>query len=386
MNFEHLKQIVSLGEDGTRQFKEDIKNVDSLAAEMVAFSNFQGGTILIGVADNGNILGISPEDVRRVNQLISNAANQHVKSPVSISTENIGVAPERVVIVLKIPEGIEKPYFDNQGVIWLKSGSDKRRVHSREELRRLFQSVDAIYADEVPTKVGFEALDRKYLNDFITKTYGEPLPKTSVKMLKLLDNINLAVGDKLNLAGLLLFGEKPQNYKPQFAIKAASFFGNALTDTYLESEDFEGSFEPMFKDALAFIKRHLRKLQGKKNVNSLGDPEIPMGVFEELLVNALVHRDYFISAPVRIFIFDNRIEIISPGSLPNHLTIEKIQAGNSVQRNPILGSFIAKGLLPYRGLGSGIMRSLQDWPRIRFINDREGGLFKAIIERDSLQR
>jgi len=83
-----------------------------------------------------------------------------------------------------------------------------------------------------------------------------------------------------------------------------------------------------------------------------------------------------------IFIFDNRIEIISPGTLPNNLTVEKIRNGNSNIRNPVLVSFIAKGLLPYRGLGSGIKRALEDWPDIDFIDDREGGLFTATIHRN----
>ena len=382
MDFKKLKQIVVAGEDAAHQFKEDISNINSLAAEMAAFSNAQGGVVLIGVTDQGRISGLLSEDVRRINQLISNAASQHVKSPISVTTENISISPRKAVIVLKVPEGIDKPYFDNQGIIWLKNGADKRRINSKEELRRLFQTMDSVYADEVPTKVGVEALDRKYLSEFMLKTYGEPLPKTPIKLLKLLGNINLAMGDKLNLAGLLLFGEKPQNYKPQFSIKAASFLGNEITSSYMDSEDFEGSLSSMFKEALSFIRRHLKKIQGKKSVNSVGDPEIPYIVFEELLVNALTHRDYFISAPIRIFVFDNRIEIISPGALPNHLTVEKIRAGNSVQRNPILSSFIAKGLLPYRGLGSGIMRSLQDWPKITFVDDREGGLFKSIIERN----
>ena len=78
-------------------------------------------------------------------------------------------------------------------------------------------------------------------------------------------------------------------------------------------------------------------------------------MFEELLVNALVHRDYLVSASVRLFVFDNRIEIISPGHLPNNLTVEKIRTGNSNIRNPILVSYVAKGLLPYHGLGSGIV-------------------------------
>ncbi len=146
------------------------------------------------------------------------------------------------------------------------------------------------------------------------------------------------------------------------------------------------SLPEIFQGVLTFILRNLRKIQGEKSVNSVGEPEIPQNVFEELLVNALIHRDYFICAPVRIFIFDDRIEIISPGNLPDHLTIEKIRVGNSIQRNPILTSFIAKGLMPYRGLGTGIRRALEDWKKIKFIDDRSGCHFTAIVERVKLHK
>jgi len=135
---------------------------------------------------------------------------------------------------------------------------------------------------------------------------------------------------------------------------------------------------------MAFIMRNLHKIQAGRGVNSPGTPEIPPAVFEELLVNALVHRDYLVSAAIRIFIFDNRIEIINPGHLPNNLTVEKIKEGNSNIRNPILVSFVAKGLLPYHGLGSGINRALENWPDIDFIDDQEGCLFKAIVRRKAV--
>lgn len=132
--------------------------------------------------------------------------------------------------------------------------------------------------------------------------------------------------------------------------------------------------------------RNLHKIQKQRGVNTIGAPEIPQVVFEELLVNALIHRDYFVSAPIRLFIFEDRIEIINPGNLPDHLTIEKIRAGNSIQRNPILASFAAKGLLPYRGLGTGVRRALQDWPQIQFIDDRDGCLFTSCVERIKMQK
>jgi ATP-dependent DNA helicase RecG len=154
---------------------------------------------------------------------------------------------------------------------------------------------------------------------------------------------------------------------------------------YIDTEDFSGPLPDMFKGAMAFVMRNLRKIQAGKGVNAPGTPEIPPPVFEELLVNALVHRDYMVSAPIRLFIFDNRIEIISPGHLPNNLTVEKIRTGNSNIRNPILVSYISKGLLPYRGLGSGIKRALEDWPDIDFTNDEDGCLFTATVRRKALK-
>ena len=132
MDIEQLTDLVGCGEDSKNQFKVNVKNPDSLAAEMAAFANSEGGTIYIGVADDGSVPGLSPKNVGRINQLISNTASQHVRSPISVFTENVRVGKECIVIILKIPKGIDKPYFDKNGVIWLKTGSDKRRVNSRK--------------------------------------------------------------------------------------------------------------------------------------------------------------------------------------------------------------------------------------------------------------
>jgi hypothetical protein len=122
---------IALGEDSTRQFKVDVKNADSLASEMAAFANTNGGTIFIGVADDGSTPGLSGQDVARINQLISNGASQLVCSPLAVQTENVALENGRIVIALTVPKGIDKPYFDKNGVIWLKAGADKRQVNSR---------------------------------------------------------------------------------------------------------------------------------------------------------------------------------------------------------------------------------------------------------------
>lgn len=381
-----LLNQIARGEDSSRQFKQNITNVDSLAAEMAAFANADGGVIFIGVDDDGSIPGLTFSDVSRINQIISNAASQHIKSPLTVKTENIPVDNNRLVIVLTIPKGQDKPYFDRNGVIWLKTGSDKRKINSREELCRLFQSVDRFHADELPTKAGINKLDKIRFREFLQKTYDTTLPDDPGDLQILLQNMNLATEDgMLNLAGVLLFTEHPEFIKPQFILKSVRYPGNTIHPSeYIDTEDFTGPLPRIYEDAMAFIMRNLHKIQAGRGVNSPGVPEIPAAVFEELLVNALVHRDYLISAPIRIFIFDNRIEIISPGNLPNNLSVEKIRKGNSNIRNPVLVSFIAKGLLPYRGLGSGIKRAFENWPDIDLIDDRDGSLFTAIINRKEI--
>jgi len=383
MNISSLRKLVAHGEDSSLQFKADVRNVDAFAAEMAAFANCEGGRILIGVGDNGELEGISRSEVGRINQLISNAASQHVRSPISPQTENVSVGRGKVVIVVTVPKGIDKPYFDKNGVIWLKVGADKRRVNSKEELRRLFQVSGQFHADELPTKAGMEALDKLRFRDFLRDVYKRKFPEEPSELLRLLQNMNLATDEgMLNLAGVLMFAERPEWIKPQFVVKAIRYPGNEIHVTaYVDTEDFVGPLKKIFDDALAFVMRNLHKIQAGRGVNAPGLPEIPESVFEELLVNALVHRDYLVSAPVRLFIFDNRIEIVSPGHLPDNLTVEKILAGNSNIRNPILVSYVAKGLLPYHGLGSGIQRALDAWPKIDFTDDRDGCLFTAMVHR-----
>jgi ATP-dependent DNA helicase RecG len=386
MSLKELKASVALGEDSRRQFKQDVTNADSLAAEMAAFANSEGGTIFLGVADDGTLPGLDKADVARLNQLISNAASQNVRSPLTVQSENVAVGKGRIVIVLTIPKDLDKPYFDRNGVIWLKSGADKRRVNSKEELRRLFQFSDQFHADQLPTRAGIDKLDKIRFRDFLRDAYNQNYPESQPELLRLLQNMSLATDEgMLNLAGVLLFAERPEWIKPLFIVKAIRYPGNAIHSTeYLDTEDFSGTLGKIFADSLAFIMRNLRKVQSGQGVNSPGVPEIPQSVFEELLVNALIHRDYLVNATIRLFIFDDRIEIISPGHLPNNLTVEKIRSGISNIRNPILVSYAAKGLLPYKGLGSGIKRALEDWPDISFTDDREGSMFIATIHRKEL--
>src|SRR3990172_9186875 len=140
MESTELLEIISRGEDSTNQFKADFRNVDSLAAEMVAFSN-SGGRIFIGVSNEWRIPGLTRDDMGRFSQLVSNAASQSVRPPINPRTENVAL-PDGLVMVITIASGIGKPYMDNTGAIWVKSGSDKRKVTAPEEIQRIYQKAD----------------------------------------------------------------------------------------------------------------------------------------------------------------------------------------------------------------------------------------------------
>lgn len=383
METTELIDLLSRGEDSRQQFKTDINNADALAAEIVAFSNTAGGRIFIGVNDDGSVRGLSGADVARLNMLIANVASQVVRPAVNPLTENVP-HPAGTVLVLSIAEGVNKPYMDKNGAIWVKNGSDKRRATSREELQRLFQQAGLVHADETPV-AGLSAgdVDMPYFETFFEQQFGEPLAQHNQPLPQLLTNMNLMNQGQLNVAGGLLFAKSPHYALPAFVVKAVAFVGTQIEDErYIDSRDIVGKLADVFQQTLGFIVANTRAAQGEQGFNSQGQPEIPRIVWEELVANALIHRDYFVSAPIRVLVFADRVEIISPGHLPNNLTIENIKAGNSNMRNPILASFAAK-LLPYRGLGSGLLRSLRAWPQIELIDDRAGNLFKAIVARPS---
>lgn len=151
-----LLQTLTRGEDSHHQFKRDATNADGMAAELAAFAKSGGGTVFLGVDDDCSIAGLDAADVRRLNQLISNAASQHVRPPLHPQTHNVQTAKGLVLVVL-VPDGLNKPYMDLQGRVWVKSGADKRHVTVREEMQRMFQRGGLLQADRVPVRNATEA-------------------------------------------------------------------------------------------------------------------------------------------------------------------------------------------------------------------------------------
>lgn len=369
-----LRSQLLLGEDSTRQFKREPSADAKMAGEIVAFANSGGGVIYVGVEKDGSIAGLTPKDAEEVGENMAKVAWDSVRPPFSILTKSIATS-DGIVVAIDISDGASKPYCDNKGVYWVKNGPDKRRVQSPEELARLFQSGDKLYAEsQVVASSTLEDFDHERFVRFYEAKYSEKPPSRSEESgdyQRILENLELVHSGRVTVAGLLLFGKRLPVVLPEMKIDAIWFKGIERASTeWHDQRTITGTLAEQYDEGMGFLKRWNSRLQGEGSFNQTGTLEVPEIVFEELLINALIHRDYFIKDSIKLFIFDDRIEIRSPGKLPNSLRVDQIRKGVRRSRNVLLASF-APDLLNYRGVGSGILRALRAWPSISWINDTE---------------
>ena len=388
-----LHELIKQGETSSLQLKERVNDAYKVGCELVAFSNAQGGYLVIGVDDKtGRIHGLSFQEIQAINALVANAASENVKPSIAVHSEVVAIDGQ-FLLLITVDKGHNKPYRDNKGIIWTKNGSDKRKVFSNDELRSMLQSSGNLYADkEAVEGSSIEDISETTLKHFLYGKYmrecntaGISMPvlletpiedllkaiKSEFSLGQVLRNLHLLTEKgELTLAALLLLGKNILKYNPLFTVKCVSFVGTDIASKEFRDKmtdaELETNLSGQYAAVMAFISRNLRNIQVEVGFNSLGRLEIPYDVFVELLVNAfvLVHRDYYQNAPIRLFIFDDRVEIISPGVLPDDMTEEMIRKGVSKPRNPLLFDY-AKYLLPYTGIGSGILRALKEYIAVR---------------------
>ncbi|MDK2842123.1 MAG: ATP-dependent helicase RecG [Anaerophaga sp.] len=377
-----LIEIIDLGETSTVEFKEKIPSIDGLAAEMVAFANSLGGMLVVGVDDNGKVRGLTSEQLKEYQDMAMKAASNGIKPPLgSIWTEIVKIE-EQNILVVHIEKG-NTLHRDKNHVIYVRSGPNKRKVTDNAELSRLMQEKQLLYAErQVVGNCSVNDLDIRLFKSFYKERYKQEIGDSDEEITRVLNNLRLLKDGSLTLASLLLFGKNNDIVIPQFCIKAIWFDTNDfLTDKYRSSDNIYGNVLDQYTKGKEFIVAKLNRLQGEKSFNSIGDLEIPELVINELLINAIMHRDYFIEDSIKLFVFPNRIEIKSPGKLPNNLTVEDIKQGIQRRDRNILLTSYGFSLLPYRGVGSGILNSLQAYPHIDFENNIGGDYFKVTIYR-----
>lgn len=182
-----LIDILDKGEDSRHQFKENFNSIDNLAVEISAFANSTGGMLIIGASDNGDLPGLSHEDIKRLNQWISNATSTKIEPIIFVATETLKCNDKKLLIV-NVTRGTNKPYAVSKTEFWVKNGADKRKA-TREELFRLMQSSNILYTDEIDTRATLENFDIEAFQNYYEKYYKEKLPEIDIPVYKLLENL-----------------------------------------------------------------------------------------------------------------------------------------------------------------------------------------------------
>ncbi len=402
-----LEQIKS-GEASGIQLKERILDRYDIGCELVALSNARGGKLVIGIKDKtGSINALSYSEVQQTTNLLSDIASENVVPSVLINVETISVE-DGSLVVATVKEGLNKPYHDNKGIVWVKQGADKRKVFDNAELAEMMTDCGSFTPDEsVVRDASINDLDANTIKLYLSSKFDRVLGKRGLTgdafkeaslddvcsaiakghdAAHLLRNLRLIRPDgKITMAAMLLFGKYTQRWLPVMTAKCICFVGNSIGGKLFRDKvsdnDMEGNLLHQFETIMDFFTRNLRRVQVGKEFNQQGRLEIPYASLVEFTVNALVHRSLNIKSPVRIFIFDDRVEIHSPGALPNGLTVEDILNGTSMPRNTFLFDN-AIHLLPYTGAGSGITRAMSEDVKVTFSNDERRSEFLITIPRE----
>ena len=364
--------------------------------------------MVVGIKDKtGETNALSYSEVQETTNLLSDIASENVVPSILIKIDTVEVE-DGYLVVATVKEGLNKPYHDNKGIVWVKNGADKRKVFDNAELAEMMTDCGSFAPDEAGVRdATVNDLDATTIKQFLGNRFdrvlekkgltGDAFNEASLDMIcsaiakghdceKILRNLRFIRPDgSLTVAAMLLFGKYTQRWMPMMTAKCICFAGNSVGSKVFRDKvndaDMEGNLLHQYDTIMDFFTRNLHNVQVGEEFNSMGKLEIPYTSLVEFTVNSLVHRSLNMKAPVRIFIFDNRVEIHSPGALPNGLTIDDIKAGTSMPRNMFLFNN-AIYLLPYTGVGSGITRALDEDVNVTFMNNDKAQEFVITVWRE----
>lgn len=352
-----LLNIIKNGENSYIEFKEECIKAKELAEEIVAFANSEGGTILIGISDDGNVKGVWDKNIEE--KIMNVCGNNCIPNIIPIY-EDVELDGLKISIV-SIPKGLNKPYYTTDHKYYVRVGTTKR-IASREELMRLFQANGSIHFDISPVyNTSIRDLNLDIIRDYFLKyntfdLYEED--KDSVERILINADILKEVDEKklCSVGGLLIFGKNVENIMAQNGISFAHFCGDGITDKLIDKKMICGRLQDIAEQMLVVLKNNMKNPSTIEGLKRSEKEEYPILVLRESIVNALVHRNYSIlGSKIRIFMFDSRIEFHSPGKLPNTVTIEKMKIGVSYARNPFLVKYM-ENMRYIDQLGRGVPR------------------------------
>ncbi|HYV44486.1 MAG TPA: RNA-binding domain-containing protein [Myxococcaceae bacterium] len=345
MTAEEVEKRARLGEDSVTEFKGLVQNsyqIDAkdIAKSITALANSRGGHLFLGVEDDGDITGAG--DVTQVDALmrqVSQACEHNIQPATICDIEKIEVRAVIVLVVTVRPFSPDRPYHVG-GKYYIRDVNRSREAR-REELIRLLQSANYHYDEQPVEGATLDDLETEVARSFLSEIYQEP--DLEARWVRLLTELHCVDhGGVPTVTGMLLFGRKPQNWIPDARISAVLFQGREMQWDFADRQEIEGRLLDQIDAAVGFLKRTARAPSRVVGIERK-EEGIPEEVFREAVLNAVSHRDYRAPSQVRIFVFDDRVELVNPGELLNQLTIDGICIGGiSQRRNPALAGLLAR--------------------------------------------
>ena len=376
---EQIKQLIEQGENSAVEFKSSEVRPESLAKEIVAFANSSGGTILIGVEDSGKITGV---DQHQTETWVANIVRNNVIPAIAPQITEWELSQKKV-LAIEVSRGLDKPYQTLDGKFWIRVGSTNRMA-TKEELSRLFQQAGLVHFDIAPLEqTSITDLDDRKLHEYwftyYSINYLELEQEEQKRLLRNADILGLLEGEEtVTVGGMLLFGKDPQRRIPQSFITFAVFDGLLLTDELLDKQNIGGTLPELIQQTHAKTRTFVPKPSTLSGMQRVEVPMIPDKVIREALVNAVCHRDYSISnRRITVYVFRDRLEISSPGRLPNTLNLEKILTGNSAPRNQFLLKYL-DNMKYIDGLGRGVPMIARE-TKGNFLYSEEGEILRLVL-------
>jgi ATP-dependent DNA helicase RecG len=346
-----LLELIANGESSGVEFKRDVLENHALAKELVAFSNLSGGKVLLGVEDDGSISGITRQNLE---EWVMTACRDKIRPGVIPFFEVVReVEPGRDVAVVTVTRGydVHSLWHNNRNTYFIRVGTQSREP-SPEELGRLFQQRGFFRAELRPVSGATLAdFDRRRLRDYFGRIRQQAVPpdEDDAAWQTLLVNTEIMTEEGVTVGGMLLFGTTPNRFLAHAGIDAAAFAGTEKDYAARERAALRGPMTPLLdvngavvenglvEQALEFVRRNTPVTAVLDNGRRSERPTYPPEVLREVVVNALIHRDYLLSSTdIELVVYGNRLEIISPGRLPNGITPERMRTGCRAARNQLL--------------------------------------------------
>ncbi len=362
-----LSEIISNGENSGVEFKRDDLRSEDLAKELVAFSNFHGGMVILGVEDTGTITGLTRDNLE---EWVMNVCRDKIRPAITPYFERVSAYGDgKDIAIVRVDPGfdVHTLWHKSTNRFLIRVGTQSREA-TKEEISRLFQQRGTLRAEKRPVSgATLSDLDLRRLRNYFVdiRQQGVPADDDTEAWQSLLVNTEIMTDRSVTVGGLLMFGNVPNRFLPHAGIDAVAYPGQEKDYDARERATLRGPMLPLLSDTHGiiesglveqtqeFVQRNTRGMVESDGGRRSMRPAYHPDAVREAVVNALIHRDYLLtSTDIELSVYADRLEVISPGRLPNGVTPDRMRAGIRATRNELLKDIMRDyNYLEHMGMG-----------------------------------